>query len=54
MIIIIATTLVMNSNIANASSVNGTMVQAGNGTGDIAMTVYSPRQVEILKGESVT
>jgi plastocyanin len=54
MIIIIATTLVMNSNIANASSVNGTMVQAGNGTGDIAMTVYSPRQVEISKGESVT
>jgi plastocyanin len=30
------------------------MVQAGNGTGDIAMTVYSPRQVQISAGESVT
>jgi len=54
MIVIMATTLVMISNIASASAENGTMVQAGNGTGDVAMTVYSPRQVEISKGESVT
>ena len=52
--VIIAVTVVVVSNEASASPVNETMVQAGNGTGDIAMTVFSPKQVEISRGESVT
>ena len=52
--LILAVTIVINSSIASASSANETRVQAGNGTGSIAMTVYSPNQVEILSGESVT
>lgn len=52
--LILAATIVINSNIASASPANETRVQAGNGTGNIAMTVYSPNQVEILSGESVT
>lgn len=52
--IILATTVIVISNEASASSGNETKVQAGNGTGDIAMTVYSPREVEISPGESVT
>jgi plastocyanin len=52
--VIIAATVVVISNGANASLGNETKVQAGNGTGDISMTVYSPREVEISPGESVT
>ena len=52
--IILATTVIVISNEASAAPSNETMVQAGNGTGDIAMTVFSPKQVEILAGESVT
>jgi plastocyanin len=52
--IILAATVIVISNDASASSGNETKVQAGNGTGDIAMTVYSPREVEISPGESVT
>lgn len=52
--LILAATIVINSSIASASPANETRVQAGNGTGNIAMTVYSPNQVEILSGESVT
>ena len=52
--VILATTVIVISNEASASPGNETMVQAGNGTGDIAMTVFSPKQVEILAGESVT
>lgn len=52
--LLIAVTVVVISNEASASPVNETMVQAGNGTGDIAMTVFSPKQVELSRGESVT
>jgi plastocyanin len=52
--VILAVTVFIISNAASASPGNETMVQAGNGTGDIAMTVYSPKQVEISPGESVT
>jgi plastocyanin len=51
---ILAATVLVISNEASASTANATMVQAGNGTGDIAMTVYSPRQVQISPGERVT
>ncbi|MFN2435288.1 MAG: hypothetical protein ABR515_07930 [Nitrososphaeraceae archaeon] len=51
---ILAVTVALISNQASASPGNETMVQAGNGTGDIAMTVYSPKEVEISPGESVT
>jgi plastocyanin len=52
--VIVAVTFVVISSQASASLGNETMVQAGNGTGDISMTVYSPREVEISPGESVT
>jgi plastocyanin len=52
--VILAVTVALISNQASASPGNETMVQAGNGTGDIAMTVYSPKEVEISAGESVT
>ena len=52
--VILTATIVIFSNVASASPSNETMVQAGNGTGDIAMTVYSPKQVEISPGESIT
>lgn len=52
--LILAVTIAISSNMASASSANETRVQAGNGTGDIAMTVYSPKDVEILSGQSVT
>lgn len=52
--VILAATVVIISNVASASTGNETMVQAGNGTGDIAMTVYSPKEVEISPGESIT
>src|SRR5918994_909144 len=52
--VILAVTVALISNQASASPGNETMVQAGNGTGDIAMTVYSPKEVEISPGESVT
>ena len=52
--VILAATVVIISNEASASTGNERMVQAGNGTGDIAMTVYSPKQVEISPGESIT
>ena len=52
--LLVAVTIMLNPNVTTASTANQTMVQAGNGTGSIAMTVYSPNQVEILSGESVT
>jgi plastocyanin len=52
--VVLTATVVINGNIASASPANETRVQAGNGTGDIAMTVYSPKEVEILSGQSVT
>ena len=52
--VILAVTVALISNQASASPGNETMVQAGNGTGDIAMTVYFPKEVEISPGESVT
>jgi plastocyanin len=52
--VILAVTVALINNQASASPGNETMVQAGNGTGDIAMTVYSPKEVEISPGESVT
>jgi plastocyanin len=52
--VILAATVVLMTNEASASPDNQTMVQAGNGTGDVAITVYSPKQVEISAGESVT
>jgi plastocyanin len=52
--VILAVTVALINNQASASPGNETIVQAGNGTGDIAMTVYSPKEVEISPGESVT
>lgn len=52
--LLVAVTIMLNPNVTTASTANQTMVQAGNGTGSIAMTVYLPNQVEILSGESVT
>lgn len=52
--LLVAVTIMLNPNVTTASTANQTMVQAGNGTGSISMTVYSPNQVEIVSGESVT
>lgn len=52
--VLVAVAIMLNPNLATALTANQTMVQAGNGTGSIAVTVYTPNQVEILSGESVT
>ena len=52
--LLVAVTIILSPNVTAASTTNQTMVQVGNGTGSISMTVYSPNQVEILSGESVT
>lgn len=52
--LLVAVTIMLNPNVTTASTANQTMVQAGNGTGSISMTVYSPNQVEIVAGQSVT
>lgn len=52
--LLVAVAIMLNPNVTTASTANQTMVQVGNGTGSIAMTVYTPNQVEILSGESVT
>lgn len=52
--LLVAVAIMLNPNVTTASTANQTMVQVGNGTGNIAMTVYTPNQVEILSGESVT
>ena len=52
-LVVVAITI-MDGSIASASSTNETKVQAGNGNGSMAMTLYSPNQVEIVSGQSVT
>lgn len=46
--------MLIGGSTASGSSANDTTVQAGNGNGSMAMTLYSPNQVEILSGQSVT
>lgn len=52
-LVVVAITI-MDGSIATASSTNETKVQAGSGNGSISMTLYSPNQVEIVSGQSVT
>ena len=52
-LVVVAITF-MGGSIASASSTNETKVQAGNGNGSMALTLYSPNQVEIVSGQSVT
>ena len=52
--LVVVAIILIDGNIASASSANETKVQAGNGNGSMAMTLYSPNQVEIVSGQSIT
>src|SRR5688572_21491331 len=52
--LVVVAIIAIDGSIASASSVNETKVQAGIGNGSMAMIAYSPNQVEIVSGQSVT
>lgn len=52
--IILAVLTVIGANETTSAQTNETKVQAGTGVGTVSMTLFSPNQVEIASGESVT
>ena len=54
LLLMLAVITVIGANETTSAQNNETMVQAGTGVGTVSMTLFSPSQIEIASGESVT